>query len=429
MEIDGTGTNGTVSDSTLDPSNKDAAKEIVSDSTLNPSNNDAAKGKKTNLKRRLKRMLNPFFVTTVPSIDYSLFTHSLPMHLDIGCAKGAYIQSMRTYNDQCIQSMKLAQEQETLRISLFLPKDPVYDLDSCIELMLANQEMQRECIALMLDEQCEQNQLIDSMISDRDSQYTCFMILTKDDFYLEMFVDMGMYLALSIQRLQEECIESMNKGQMFVTKCMGNLKEGKNFQDKCIQAMRKQGHVHDGCIDAMVQSKEQHLKCFQLMVEGQFYEEKCFDWISEAEKYQDINIQFMNQWKEQPVDSRQWNQSFVRAQESQDKCIHSMFLAQKYQEKCIKCMFQGQEYQEKCIQHLMQGKNVDIQPVDILQWNYLGIELYGALVNAANESESKRKGDVNLLYVAANINLSLASLNIPNIRRVTLLFPGIYLLI
>ncbi|KAJ3361979.1 hypothetical protein HDU91_003659 [Kappamyces sp. JEL0680] len=58
-------------------------------------------GKKSNLKRRLKRMLNPFLVQDVspellPNWEQVFDDVSRPLCLDIGCAKGGYIERLRT---------------------------------------------------------------------------------------------------------------------------------------------------------------------------------------------------------------------------------------------------------------------------------------------------------------------------------------------
>ncbi|KAJ3254513.1 hypothetical protein HK103_007149 [Boothiomyces macroporosus] len=61
-------------------------------------------------------------------------------------------------------------------------------------------------------------------------------------------------------------------------------------------------------------------------------------------------------------------------------------------------------------------------------WNFLGIELFGTLADAANRTEQERYNSSeekfkDLYYIGANINNSLMSLEIPNLQRVTFLFP------
>lgn len=61
---------------------------------------NVSEGKKTNLKRRMKRCLNPFVVGPLkePIIWKSHFDDlSRPLFLDIGCAKGGYIRNIHKY--------------------------------------------------------------------------------------------------------------------------------------------------------------------------------------------------------------------------------------------------------------------------------------------------------------------------------------------
>ncbi|KAJ3275601.1 hypothetical protein HDV01_007604 [Terramyces sp. JEL0728] len=61
-------------------------------------------------------------------------------------------------------------------------------------------------------------------------------------------------------------------------------------------------------------------------------------------------------------------------------------------------------------------------------WNFVGVELFGALADAANLTETERHNNSiekykDLYYIGTNINNSITSLEIPNLQRVTFLFP------
>jgi tRNA (guanine-N7-)-methyltransferase len=57
-------------------------------------------------------------------------------------------------------------------------------------------------------------------------------------------------------------------------------------------------------------------------------------------------------------------------------------------------------------------------------WNFVGVELYPTLVEAANKAEAERGHlEKDLYYIGTNINISLEALELPNLQRVTFMFP------
>jgi tRNA (guanine-N7-)-methyltransferase len=57
-------------------------------------------------------------------------------------------------------------------------------------------------------------------------------------------------------------------------------------------------------------------------------------------------------------------------------------------------------------------------------WNFLGVELYNRLADAANQAELERNHhEKDLYYIGTNINVSLESLVLPNLKCVTFMFP------
>ncbi|KAJ3003599.1 UNVERIFIED_CONTAM: hypothetical protein HDU68_005623, partial [Siphonaria sp. JEL0065] len=58
------------------------------------------------------------------------------------------------------------------------------------------------------------------------------------------------------------------------------------------------------------------------------------------------------------------------------------------------------------------------------QWNFCGVELFAPLVEAANLQIAQTQPETkNLFYVHANINKDLERLQLPNLQRVSFLFP------
>ncbi|KAI8895378.1 putative methyltransferase-domain-containing protein, partial [Globomyces pollinis-pini] len=65
------------------------------------------------------------------------------------------------------------------------------------------------------------------------------------------------------------------------------------------------------------------------------------------------------------------------------------------------------------------------------RWNFVGVELFGALAEAANQLEQERRlkrqktDDFtrDLYYIGTNINVNIESLQFPNLKRVTFMFP------
>jgi tRNA (guanine-N7-)-methyltransferase len=58
------------------------------------------------------------------------------------------------------------------------------------------------------------------------------------------------------------------------------------------------------------------------------------------------------------------------------------------------------------------------------KWNFVGVELYPTLVEAANKAEQERGwNEKDLYYIGTNINISLEALQLPNLQRVTFMFP------